>query len=88
MRNEDLFHYQDTLMRVTHDIHERCGVDVSVLWDDGKLSMVTGRHRVKVWNGLGSLEFEVEHEDLVQRGAGYQRFLDNVATMVRQKLSV
>lgn len=88
MTSEDLFLYQDEITRATKDIHDRCRGDISILWDDGKLTMVTGTHRVKVWNGLGSVDFELTHDDLVERGAAYQRILDQVASAVKAKLTL
>ncbi len=88
MTSEDLFLYQDEIAYATKDIHDRCAGEVSILWDDGKLAMVTGSHRVKVWNGLGSVDFELKHDDLVERGAAYQRFLDRIASAVKAKLTL
>lgn len=88
MTSEDLFLYQDEITRATKDIHDRCGGDVSILWDDGKLAMVTGTHRVKVWNALGSVDFTVKHGDLVERGAAYQGFIDRIASVVKAKLTL
>lgn len=88
MTIEDLFLHQDEIAYATKDIHERCAGDVNILWDDGKLTIVTGTLRVKVWNGLGSLDFELKHDDLVERGAAYQRFLDRIASAVKAKLTL
>lgn len=86
--SQDLFAYQDTIVRATKDIHRRCGIDFNILWDNGKFEMVTGTHAVKVWNGLGSVNLQIEHDDLVERGAAYQLFLDKVASAVKEKLTL
>lgn len=88
MNNQDLFAYQDLIMRATRDIHDRCKIELSILWDDGKWERVTGTHTVKVWNGLGSAAFQIEHDDLVQSGAAYRQFLDKVASAVERKLTL
>lgn len=88
MKSQDLFAYQDLISSATKDIHDRCDVDLSILWDDGKLEPVAGTHTVKVWNGLGSVNFQIEHDDLVQYGAAYQLFLEKVVSAVKQKLTL
>jgi hypothetical protein len=89
MTKQDLFAYQDTMAGVTRDIHDACaGMEISVLWDDGKLRMVTGSHKVKVWNNLGSVEFHVDHGDLLERGDAYKGFLTLIAGRIRKGLGV
>ncbi|OGA48302.1 MAG: hypothetical protein A3F74_14235 [Betaproteobacteria bacterium RIFCSPLOWO2_12_FULL_62_58] len=88
MKRQDLFAYQDLISRATKDIHDRCDVDLSILWDDGKLEPVAGTHTVKVWNGLGSVSFQIEHDDLVDSGAAYRLFLEKVVSAVKQKLTL
>lgn len=88
MTSEDLFAYQDTLSRAVKDIHGCCGPDINVLWDGGRVAMVSGTHHVKVWNGLGSVELPIEHADLAARGPAYQRFLDKIAAAVKEKLTL
>jgi hypothetical protein len=88
-RKQDLFAYQDTLAGVTKDIHDACaGMEVSVLWDKGKLRKVAGAHTVKVWNNLGSVEFRVDHDDLVERGDAYKGFLLLLSAQIKKKLGV
>ena len=89
MTKQDLFAYQDTMAGATKDIHNTCaGLDISVLWDDGKLGMVTGTHKVKVWNNLGSVEFHIDHNDVVERGIAYKGFLMLIATRIQKELSL
>ena len=89
MAKQDLLAYQDTLAGVTKDIHDACaGMEISVLWDDDKLRMVTGKHKVKVWNNLGSVVFRVNHDDLVERGDAYQGFLTLIALSIQKKLGL
>ena len=89
MTKQDLFAYQDTMAAATKDIHAICaGLDISVLWDDGKLGMVTGTHKVKVWNNLGSVEFLIDHDDVLERGNSYKGFLTLLATRSQKGLSL
>ena len=89
MTKQDLFAYQDTMAAATKDIHHTCeGLDISVLWDDGKLGMVTGAHKVKVWNDLGSVELRIDHDDILERGNAYKGFLTLLATRIQKGLSL
>lgn len=88
MTSHDRLTGQDVVTRVTKDIHDRCGGDFSILWDNGKFPAVTGIHSVKIWNGLGSIRFQVEHDDLVTGGAAYERFLGSVASSIERNLTV
>jgi len=89
MTKQDLFGYQDTMAAATKDIHNTCaGLDISILWDDGKLGMVTGAHKVKVWNDLGSVEFRIDHDDVLERGNAYKGFLALLATRIQKNLSL
>jgi hypothetical protein len=89
MTKQDLFAYQDTMAGVTRDIHNACaGMEIAILWDDGKIRMVTGSHKVKVWNNLGSVEFHVDHDDLLERGDAYKGFLTLIAARIRKGLGV
>ena len=88
MIRHDLFAYQDLISRATKDIHDRCDVELSILWDNGKLEPVAGTHTVKVWNGLGSVNFQIEHADLLDSGAAYRLFLEKVVSAVKQKLTL
>jgi hypothetical protein len=45
-------------------------------------------HRVKIWNGLGSLYFLISHRDLVEGGSGYRRFLDDLSATVNHRLTL
>jgi hypothetical protein len=88
MTDTDLFTYQDAMMRATKEIHERCVSEVNVLWDDGKFGMVTGTHKVRIWNGLGSVDLEITHDNLVGRDQAYRHFLERAAAAARQKLAL
>jgi len=88
MTTEDFFAYQDLLARAVKDIHARCGDAVDVLWDRGRISPVHGMHHVMIWNGLGSIDAEIRHDDLVAGGAVYQRFLEEIEAAVKDKLTV
>jgi hypothetical protein len=89
MTPQDLFAYQDTMLRVSQDIHETSpGAEFSVLWDDGKMSMVTGLHKVRIWNSLGSVEFHIEHNDILERGNAYKGFLALAAVQIGKKLTM
>jgi hypothetical protein len=50
--------------------------------------MTGATHEVKVWNGLGTVHFQIGHGDLMERGNAYRLFLEKVASDVRQKLVV
>lgn len=89
MTNQDLFAYQEIMAGITKDIHDACkGMEVSVMWDDGKLRMVTGDHQVKVWNNLGAVEFRVGHDVLLEKGNAYKGFLMLIAMRIKKELSV
>ena len=88
MKSQDLFAYQDLISRATKDVHDRCDVDLNILWDDGKLEPVAGTHTVKIWNGLGSVSFQIGHDNLVDGGAAYRLFLEKVASTVKRKLTL
>ena len=89
MTKQDLFAYQDTMAAATKDIHDTCkGLDISVMWDDGKLGMVTGTHKVKVWNNLGSVEFHIDHNDVLERGNAYKGFLIMMTTKIKKDLNL
>jgi hypothetical protein len=89
MTKQDLFAYQDTMEGVTKDIHDACaGMEISVMWDNGKLRMVPGMHTVKVWNNLGAVEFHIDHHDLLERGDAYKGFLLLIATRIKKELGV
>jgi hypothetical protein len=88
MTDTDLLAYQDEIARATKDLHARCAVEVNVLWDGGRFGMVTGTHKVRIWNGLGSVELEITHDNLVARGEAYRHFLDRAAAAAHQKLAL
>jgi hypothetical protein len=79
---------QDAIAQATRDIHQRCKVEIDLLWDDGRSHGDGAMHKVKVWNGLGSLYRLVPHRDLVERTPAYGRFLDELAEAVDQRLTV
>jgi len=80
--------YRTALSAAARDIHGRCNVDLRMLWDDGDSHETRDAHRLKVWNGLGAVELEVEHSALVERGDTYRRFLDDVTSRVRERLTL
>jgi hypothetical protein len=89
LTTQDLLDYQDTMAAATRDIHAACpGHEISVLWDDGKLRMITGRHKVKVWNSLGSFEFAIDHDNLLRKDDAYKGLLALVAARVQKSLTV
>ena len=89
MKKEDLFAFQDTMAKVTRDIHKSSpGAEISVLWDNGRMGMVTGVHQVKIWNNLGSIEFHITHDDLLEGGNAYQGFLALIALQIGKKLTM
>ena len=88
MTDKDQVAYREVMKRTTKDLHDRCGVDLNILWDDGKLVHVDGFHKVKLWNGLGAFHYQVEHRNLMERGAAYRQFLEDVAAAVKQRLTV
>lgn len=88
MMTEDFFAYQDLLARAVKDIHARCGDSINVLWDRGRVSPVHGTHRMRIWNGLGSIDAEIRHDDLLARGANYQRFLEDIESAVKDRLTL
>ncbi len=79
---------QDAITQATRDIHERCKVEIDLLWDDARSHGDGVMHKVKVWNGLGSLYRLVSDRDLVERGDAYRRFLDELAETVNRSLTV
>lgn len=79
---------QDAILQATRDIHQRCDVEFNLLWDDGKSHGDGGVHKLKVWNGLGSLYRLVSDHALLERGAAYRRFLDELTEAVDRSLSV
>lgn len=89
MTKQDLFAYQDTMAAATTDIHKTCaGLDITVLWDDGRLGMVTGRHKVRIWNNLGSVELRIDHDDVLERGNAYKGFLALLTSKIQKGLSL
>ena len=87
MTNLDLLSYQDIMSGVTKDIHAGCpGMEIAVMWDDGKLRMITGEHKVKVWNDLGQVVFRVSHDDLLERGTAYKGFLTLLTMQIQKSL--
>ena len=89
MKNMDLLAYQGMMAGVTKDIHEACaGMEIYVMWDDGKARMIAGTHKLKLWNNLGALEFNVEHDDLVAKGNAYKGFLILVETRAKKELTI
>ena len=89
MKNMDLFAFQDMMAGITNDIHDVCtGAEIWVMWDDGKARMVTGTHKVKLWNNLGAVEFHIDHDDLVAKGNSYKGFLVLVESRVKRELCV
>lgn len=79
---------RDAIAQATKDIHERCKTEIDLLWDDGGSHGDGDMHKVKVWNGLGSVYRIVPHRDLVERGPAYGRFLDELAEAVNHRLAV
>lgn len=79
---------QDAIAQATKDIHQRCPVEIDLLWDEGKSHGDDGTHQIKVWNGLGSVHRSIRHRDLVERGAEYRQFVDDLAEAVRRRLTV
>ena len=89
MTNQDMFAYQETMEGVTKDIHAACpDMEISVMWDDGKLRMNNDEHKVKVWNNLGHVEFHVAHEILLERGSAYKGFLTLLGVHAQKELRV
>jgi hypothetical protein len=89
MPKQDLFAYQETMAGVTKAIHDACaGMEISVMWDDGKLRMIPGKHKVKVWNDLGKVILRVDHDILLDKGDAYKGFLILLTTQARKKLGV
>jgi hypothetical protein len=89
MKNMDLLAYQDMMAGVTKDVHDTCaGMEISVMWDDGKARIITGSHKVKLWNNLGAVEFHIDHDDLLAKGNSYKGFLVLVETRAKKELSV
>jgi hypothetical protein len=79
---------QDAITQATKDIHERCKAEIDLLWDDGRSHGDGDMHKVKVWNGLGTLYRLVSDRDLVERGDAYRRFLDEFAEAVNRSLTL
>ena len=89
MKNQDLFAYQATMAGATKDIHSACGnVELSILWDDGKIGLVTGTHNVRIWNALGSAKFHIAHDELLVQGNAYRGILAMIAATASKKMSV
>ena len=89
MTNQDLFAYQDTVAAATQDIHRSCGdLEISVLWDDGKLGMVLDTHKVRLWNALGAAEFHITHDELLEHGNAYRGVLAMIAAAALKKMTV
>ena len=60
-KKQDLFAHHDTLAGVTRDIHDACaGMEVSVLWDKGKLGKVGGAHTVNEFINTAPVEKGME----------------------------
>src|SRR4029434_8893810 len=76
MTPDNLPSYGQAIALASKDIHERCDVEVNLLWDDGKMHSADSMHKVRVWNGLGSLEYLIAHRDLLERGSAYRQFLE------------
>ena len=79
---------QDALQQATHDIHERCKAEIDLLWDDGRAHGDGEMHKVKVWNGLGTLYRLVSDRTLAERGDAYTRFIDELSEAVNRSLTV
>ena len=79
---------QDSIAQATKDIHDRCEAEIDLLWDEGRSHGDGSAHTVKVWNGLGVLYYIIDHRDLVERGAAYDRFLDDLAESVDRRLTL
>ena len=87
MTQQDLLSYQDTMAGVTKDIHAACpGLEVNVMWDDGKLRMINGDHKVRVWNDLGEVQLHVAHDILLERGNAYKGFLTLLTVQIEKSL--
>ena len=78
--------YRQIIDATTAAIHGLCGSDINILWDDGSTDVDLQVHPLKIWNGLGSLEFSVRHVDLEEKGHAYAGFLALVAAKVKSKL--
>ena len=79
---------QDAIAQATKEIHERCKAEIDLLWDDGRSHGDGAMHKVRVWNGLGTLYRLISHSDLVEHGDAYRRFLDELAEAVNRSLTV
>ena len=79
---------QYAIAKATTDIHDKCKVEIDLLWDDGRSHIADSMHKVKVWNGLGSLECVISHRDLLERGIAYREFLENLSAAVNHRLSL
>jgi hypothetical protein len=88
MTVQSLLSSRGSITQATKDIHERCKAEIDLLWDDGRSHGDSAMHKVKVWNGLGSLYRLVSDRDLMERGDAYQRFLDELAEAVNRSLTV
>ena len=87
MTTQDLLSYQDTMTEVTKEIHASCpGLELNVMWDDGKLRMINGEHKVKVWNDLGEVVFRVGHDILLERGNAYKGFITLLTMQINKSL--
>jgi hypothetical protein len=88
MTTENRLFYQEAIARATKDIHNACRIEIDLLWDEGTSYTADAMHRVKIWNGLGSLYFLISHRDLVEGGSGYRRFLDDLSATVNHRLTL
>jgi len=83
-----IFQDNEAIAQATKDIHERCQAEVNLLWDEGKSHPAGTTHKLKIWNGLGSLHYQVEHRDLVERDTAYRLFLDDLTWAVNARLTL
>ncbi len=88
MTAQDLVSYQDAITLATQDIHDRSEIEIDLLWDDGTSHIADSMHKVRVWNGLGSIEYLISHCDLVERGDSYRQFLEDLSAAVNQRLTL
>lgn len=80
--------YREAITLANKDIHARCDAEIDLLWDDGKAHIGGSIHKIKVWNDLGSLDYLIDHRNLVERGAAYREFLEDLSAAVNRKLSL
>lgn len=88
MKASEVVSYQDAITLATQDLHHRCEIEIDLLWDDGTWHIADSMHKVKVWNGLGSIEYLISHRDLLERGEPYSRFLEDLSAAVNQRLTL